>query len=188
MCLWISGEVIRLPKGASLPVTLKVLEYELYHFCPLKVGLLTNLFRYIRFPLCIHWNRNITPFHQSIVQEITANISFAPIGLLNMFNSGGVVEQIEVHLASDKKPEHFDGEVHSELSTSLSRNRSPTATISLKARGCGRFGSYSSQVPLKCKVGNNEVDFEYEPATGLLTFVIPVPEEEMYKWLIEIQV
>ncbi|KAG5552429.1 hypothetical protein RHGRI_010489 [Rhododendron griersonianum] len=151
-----SGEVIRLPKGASLPVTLKVLEYELYHFCPLK--------------------------------EIAANISFAPIGLLNMFNSGGVVEQIEVHLASDKKPEHFDGEVHSELSTSLSRNRSPTATISLKARGCGRFGSYSSQVPLKCKVGNNEVDFEYEPATGLLTFVIPVPEEEMYKWQIEIQV
>lgn len=34
----ISGEVIRLPRGASLPVTLKVLEYELFHFCPLKVN------------------------------------------------------------------------------------------------------------------------------------------------------
>ncbi|KAI3507718.1 hypothetical protein L1887_22709 [Cichorium endivia] len=32
-----SGEVIRLPKGVSLPVTLKVLEYELFHFCPLKI-------------------------------------------------------------------------------------------------------------------------------------------------------
>lgn len=34
-----SQEVIRLPKGASLPVTLNVLEYELFHFCPLKVSL-----------------------------------------------------------------------------------------------------------------------------------------------------
>lgn len=34
-----SGEVVRLPKGASLPVTLKVLEYELFHFCPVKVRL-----------------------------------------------------------------------------------------------------------------------------------------------------
>lgn len=32
-----SGEVIRLPKGASIPVTLKVLEFELFHFCPIQV-------------------------------------------------------------------------------------------------------------------------------------------------------
>lgn len=32
-----TGEVVRLPKGASLPVTLKVLEYELFHVSPLKV-------------------------------------------------------------------------------------------------------------------------------------------------------
>lgn len=35
-----SGEVVRLPKEASIPVTLRVLEYELFHFCPLKVGCL----------------------------------------------------------------------------------------------------------------------------------------------------
>ncbi|GJU75543.1 probable galactinol--sucrose galactosyltransferase 2 [Tanacetum coccineum] len=29
-------EVVRLPKGVSLPVTLKVLEYKLFYFCPLK--------------------------------------------------------------------------------------------------------------------------------------------------------
>lgn len=34
-----TGEVVRLPKGASLPVTLKVLEYELFHVSPLKVRL-----------------------------------------------------------------------------------------------------------------------------------------------------
>lgn len=33
-----SGEVVRLPQGASMPVTLKVLEYELFHISPVKVS------------------------------------------------------------------------------------------------------------------------------------------------------
>lgn len=35
---FLPGEVVRLPEGASLPVTLKVLEFEVFHFCPLKVS------------------------------------------------------------------------------------------------------------------------------------------------------
>lgn len=105
-----------------------------------------------------------------------------------MFNSGGAVEEVEIHMASDGKPELFDGEVTSELTTSLSENRSPTATIALKVRGCGRFGAYSSQRPLKCAVGNTEAAFNYDSASGLVTFIIPVPEEEMYRWTLEIQV
>ena len=104
-----------------------------------------------------------------------------------MLNSGGAVEQFEVHMACEK-PELFDGEIPFELSTSLSENRSPTATIALTARGCGRFGAYSSQRPLKCQVGDAEVEFSYDPNNGLLTFTIPIPEEEMYRWSIAIQV
>ncbi|GKV32594.1 hypothetical protein SLEP1_g41188 [Rubroshorea leprosula] len=144
-----SGEVIRLPKDASVPVTLKVLDYDAGNHL---------------------------------------NISFAPIGLLDMLNSSCAVEQVEVHLASDKKPEHFDGEVSSELTTTLSDNRSPTATIALKVRGCRRFGAYSSQRPLKCRVGNVETYFNYDFATGLLTLTLPVPQEDMYRWPVEIQV
>ncbi|TQD80640.1 hypothetical protein C1H46_033819 [Malus baccata] len=143
-----SGEVLRLPKGASVPVTLKVLDYEVFHFCPLK--------------------------------EITSDVSFAPIGLLDMFNSSGAVEEVEIHLASDKKPELSNGEV--------SENRSPTATIGLKTRGCGRFGAYCSRRPLKCSVDNAETNFEYDSASGLTTITIPVPEKEMYRWSVEIQV
>ncbi|PIA48383.1 hypothetical protein AQUCO_01400771v1 [Aquilegia coerulea] len=150
-----SGDIIRLPKGATLPVTLKVLEYELFHFCPLK--------------------------------EIAANISFAPIGLLDMFNASGAIERYDIHLALEK-PELFDGEVPSEMSGSLQESRSPTATISLETRGCGRFGAFSTQQPLKCMVGGKETNFNYNSANGLLTFTIPVPEEEMYRWPIEIQV
>ncbi|XP_042053816.1 probable galactinol--sucrose galactosyltransferase 2 [Salvia splendens] len=122
-----SGEVVRLPKGASLPVTLKVLEYELYHICPLK--------------------------------KITSGISMAPIGLLDMFNSGGAVEQCDIS----------------------------GSTVTLKVRGCGRLGIYSSERPLKCIVGGSETGFDYECGTGLVSLSIPVPVEEMYRWAIEIQ-
>ncbi|CAI9754819.1 unnamed protein product [Fraxinus pennsylvanica] len=147
-----TGDVVRLPKGASVPVTLRVLDYELFHFCPVK--------------------------------DVTTNISFAPIGLLDMLNSSGAVEQFEVHLTSQMKPENIDGEVTSELP--LSENTK--ATIVLKVRGCGRFGIYCSQRPIKCKVGNTETEFNYEGATGLVTMKIPVPQEEMYRWSIEIQI
>lgn len=105
-----------------------------------------------------------------------------------MFNTGGAVEQVEIHRASENKPELFDGEVVSELTTSLSPNRTTTATISLRVRGCGKFTVYSSQCPLKCVIDGTETDFNYDSETGLTTFFIPVPLEEMFRWLIEIQV
>lgn len=122
-----------------------------------------------------------------MVQEIAPNISFAAIGLLDMFNTGGAVEEVEVHMASDKTSELFDGEVSSELTT-LSENRSPTATIAIKVRGCGRLGVYASQCPLKSTVDNAETDFNYDSAAGLVTLSLPVPEQEMYRWSVEIQV
>ncbi|XXG48581.1 hypothetical protein AAC387_Pa02g2986 [Persea americana] len=149
-----SGELVRLPKGVSLPVTLKVLEYELFHICPLK--------------------------------EI-AHISFAPIGLLDMFNSSGAVEKFDITLAAENS-EQFDGNVASELSNALSDNRSPSATITLTVRGCGRFGAYASQRPLKCTIDSADLEFNYDTATGLMTLAIPVPDQEMYRWSVEIQV
>ena len=78
-----------------------------------------------------------------------------------MFNSGGAVEQCD--------------------------NISDSSSVTLKVRGCGRFGAYSSQRPLKCTVGGTETDFDYESATGLVSLSIPLPEEEMYRWTIEIK-
>nr|XP_010317879.1 probable galactinol--sucrose galactosyltransferase 2 isoform X1 [Solanum lycopersicum]XP_010317880.1 probable galactinol--sucrose galactosyltransferase 2 isoform X1 [Solanum lycopersicum] len=131
-----SGKLVFLPRGASLPVTLKVLEYEVFHFSPVK--------------------------------EVVTNISFAPIGLMDMINSGGAIDQYEVH---------SDG-------TSQSR----TATVSLKVRGCGRFGVYISQIPVKCSIDGADTLYNYNKEYGLLTMNIPVPQQEMYKWNIEIQV
>jgi len=33
----LAGDLVRLPKGAAIPVTLKVLEFELYTVTPIKV-------------------------------------------------------------------------------------------------------------------------------------------------------
>lgn len=96
-----------------------------------------------------------------------------------MFNSGGAVEQIEVHLTSNS-------EVNGHQSTPLSGNRPVTATVAVKVRGCGRFGTYSSQRPLKCTVDGTDTEFNYDTENGLVTFMVPVTREEMYKWCIEI--
>ncbi|KAJ0982661.1 hypothetical protein J5N97_010916 [Dioscorea zingiberensis] len=128
-----SRELIRLPKSAAIPVTLKVLEFDLFHITPVK--------------------------------EITPEVSFAPIGLLDMFNSGGAVEEISVQSFSDDIP--------------VSGNRSPVATVVLKVRGYRTFGAYSSIRPLKCSLDSVEVECSYDADTGLMTLEMPVPEKEI---------
>ncbi|CAK8543763.1 unnamed protein product [Lathyrus sativus] len=90
LCIQIS-EVIRLPKSVSIPVTLKVLEFELFHFYP--------------------------------IPKIMCGISFAAVGLMDMFNTGGALDEVEIHRETDKKQELFDREVvSSELIISLGPN------------------------------------------------------------------
>ncbi|KAG0482087.1 hypothetical protein HPP92_010171 [Vanilla planifolia] len=108
-----TGDVVLLPKEATLPVTLRVMEYELFHISPLK--------------------------------EVAPGIYFAPIGLLKMFNSGGAVEQFQWRATS-----------------------AATADLSLKVRGCGQFGAYSSRKPSTCTLDSMDVEFSYDDDDGLL--------------------
>lgn len=96
-----------------------------------------------------------------------------------MFNCSGAIEHYEVTLASKS-------EVDVHQSAPLSQNGPVTAIVSLKVRGCGRFGAYSSQRPLKCTINGNDTDFNYDGPSGLVTIMVPVPREEMHKWSIEI--
>lgn len=128
-------ELVRLPPGAALPVTLKTLEYEVFHVCP--------------------------------VRAVGAQVSFAPIGLLDMFNAGGAVEDCTTAGVSDD-----DGK----------------AVVAISVRGCGRFGAYCSRRPVRCSIDSKEVEFSYEDETGLVVVDVPVPEQEMYRWALEIRV
>lgn len=146
--IFASGELIRLPKGATLPVTLKVLEFELFHVCPVMT---------------------VAPGGGG-----GGGVTFAPIGLLDMFNSGGAVEECDVVRALDAA-----GEAEAEAEA---------AVVRLRARGCGRFGAYSSRRPARCALDAAEVEFSYDADTGLVALDVPVPAHELYKWTVEIQV
>ncbi|THU53351.1 hypothetical protein C4D60_Mb10t13490 [Musa balbisiana] len=68
---------------------------------------------------------------------------FAPLGLIVMYNSGGAI-----YRRSEKQ--HF--------------------SLRNQARSPGRFGAYSSTWPVYCSVDNSEVELNYDPNNGLLSF------------------
>ncbi|KAL7088198.1 hypothetical protein ACP275_13G114000 [Erythranthe tilingii] len=97
------------------------------------------------------------------VSEISNKVAFAPIGLIKMFNSGGAVKELNCEVES-------------------------SGTIQMKVRGCGAFGAYSSVRPKRIQVDAEEVEFEYEEASGFIRFDLQVPEEEMYLWNVVVEV
>ncbi|KAJ0049231.1 hypothetical protein Pint_15588 [Pistacia integerrima] len=81
----------------------------------------------------------------SPIRVFGQNLLFAPIGLLDMYNTGGVVETM--NYIRD----------HSEC------------RIKIKGKGCGRFGAFSSTKPKCCIVDMKEEEFTYNAQDGLLT-------------------
>lgn len=95
------------------------------------------------------------------VKELANSIKFAPIGLIKMFNSGGAVKELH------HQPE--------------------SSNVSLKVRGSGLFGAYSSSKPKRVTVDSEEVEFGYDEESGLITIELRVPEKELYLWDITIE-
>ncbi|KAL9228391.1 hypothetical protein vseg_003979 [Gypsophila vaccaria] len=82
------------------------------------------------------------------VKVFDDGIQYAPIGLLDMYNSGGAVEALSSKTGPDGRH------------------------VTVKLRGCGRFGAYSSKQPRHCIVDANKQEFTYNPEDGLLTVKI----------------
>lgn len=91
------------------------------------------------------------------LRQLSNGAAFAPIGLVNMFNSGGAIKQ--VNYESEK-----------------------TGTVDLRVRGCGLFGAYSSVRPKRLVIDDKDEEFEYEANSGFITLNLRVPEEELYQW------
>ncbi|KAI3442218.1 Galactinol--sucrose galactosyltransferase [Psidium guajava] len=64
-------------------------------------------------------------------------VQFAPIGLIDMYNSGGAIQAVD------------------------NRSKSSVSGIHIKGRGPGTFGTYSSTRPKSCTVNSEEREFEY---------------------------
>lgn len=125
----VGGEVVYLPKMASLPVTLRAREYEVFTVVPLK--------------------------------QLPNGASFAPIGLIGMFNSGGAVRELRFSEDSD--------------------------VVELKMQGSGTVGAYSSTKPKSVAVDSKAIGFSYDDACGLVTFELGLPEQELYLWTVSVE-
>ncbi|KAK6920610.1 Glycosyl hydrolases 36 [Dillenia turbinata] len=84
-------------------------------------------------------------FTISPIKVYDNGLHFAPIGLLDMYNSGGAVESLS-------------------CTADVS-----VCKVKIQARGCGKFGAYSSAGPRSCMVDMQEVEFFYSAEGELLT-------------------
>ncbi|XP_018444980.2 probable galactinol--sucrose galactosyltransferase 6 isoform X1 [Raphanus sativus] len=126
------GELNVIPYNVSLPISLKIREHEIFTVSP----------------IC----------HLAT----TDGVSFAPLGLVNMYNSGGAVEGLR-----------YDAE---------------KMKVVMEVKGCGKFGAYSSVKPKRCVVESSEIAFEYDVSSGLVTFELDkMPSETKTLHVVEVQ-
>ncbi|KAH7546327.1 probable galactinol--sucrose galactosyltransferase 6 [Ziziphus jujuba] len=134
-----SGELVTLPYNAAMPVSLKVLEHDIFTVTPIKV--------------------------------LAPGFSFAPFGLLNMYNAGGAIEGLRYEIKEGLKLSELETGFEGEGNGARAENRSLelVGVVHMEVKGCGKFGAYSSVKPRRCRVEANEVDFQYDSSSGLVT-------------------
>ncbi|KAG2609742.1 hypothetical protein PVAP13_4KG228433 [Panicum virgatum] len=141
-----SGDLVLLPNGAALPISLKVLEHDILTVSPIK--------------------------------DLAPGFRFAPIGLVDMFNSGGAVDGLTYHLLDGSKLLDGNGSTSGSEAVGL---------VCMEVRGCGRFGAYSSVRPRKCMMGSSELEFSYDSSSGLVTLQLEaMPKERVHKIVVEL--
>ncbi|XP_075503722.1 putative galactinol--sucrose galactosyltransferase 2 [Primulina tabacum] len=83
-------------------------------------------------------------FTISPIRVFSETLHLAPLGLIDMYNSGGANESISFITEPSK---HI---------------------VSIEAWGCGRFGVYSTEKPSQCTVDSKQEEFIYDLDNGLL--------------------
>jgi len=111
-------------------------------------------------------------------QELAPGFRFAPIGLVDMFNSAAAVEGLTYHLLDGAKLLGDDGPASSSDATGL---------VCVEVRGCGRFGAYSSVRPRRCLLGSAQMEFTYDSSTGLVVLQLEaMPKERVHRIVVEL--
>ncbi|KAF9620026.1 hypothetical protein IFM89_010642 [Coptis chinensis] len=87
------------------------------------------------------------------IKKLGAMTKFAPIGLTNMFNSGGTIQELEYSFG----------------------NKFQTS-VNIKVKGAGKFLAYSSDAPERCYLNGVEMDFEWS-SDGKLALILPWIED-----------
>ncbi|KAL8497858.1 hypothetical protein ACS0TY_021270 [Phlomoides rotata] len=151
-------DLIVLPYNVAMPVSLKVLEHDIFTVTPIKA--------------------------------LAPGFSFAPFGLIDMFNGGGAIEGLKYEVKSGAQLSDVEDGYQVEGNGQRAENLSSyvIAVASMEVKGCGRFGAYSSTKPRKCTVGSSLVEFEYDSSWGLVSLnLVEMPQEEQKVHKIEIE-
>ncbi|KAJ6863521.1 hypothetical protein NC652_040147 [Populus alba x Populus x berolinensis] len=155
-----TGELITLPYNAALPLSLKVLEHDIFTVTPVKdlapgfsfapLGL-TNMF----------------------------NAGGAIDGLKYEVKGGAELSNLddgykgESSCVSEQRVENCSDEL--------------VGKVSMEVKGCGKFGAYSSAKPRKCIVDTNVVEFVYDSDSGLVSLTLDSMPEEGKLHVVEIE-
>lgn len=132
------------------------------HLIVTNAGELINLPKNTSIPITLN-AREYEVFTVVPINEMSTGSRFAPIGLVNMFNSGGAIKEVKYE------------------------TEGKCGLVSMKVRGCGTFGAYSSGKPKRIHVDNEEVQFDYDESSGLFTINITVPDQELYLWDVKVE-
>ncbi|KAK1395425.1 Galactinol--sucrose galactosyltransferase [Heracleum sosnowskyi] len=93
-------------------------------------------------------------FTVSPIKTYKQSVKFAPIGLINMYNSGGAVEAVEV--------------------VDVEGSAGSSSGIKIKGKGAsGCFGAFSDPKPKLCLVNFTQQDFEYNTEDHFFRVTIP---------------
>ncbi|XP_052199124.1 probable galactinol--sucrose galactosyltransferase 6 [Diospyros lotus] len=158
----LSRELVTLPYNAAMPISLKVLEHEIFTVTPIRV--LGPGFRFA--PLGLIDMFNAGGAIEGLKYEVKAGA--------NLFELEDGYRGEGNELAAEKIEN---------LSSEL------VATVWMEVKGCGRFGAYSSAKPRKCTVGSAIVDFKYDSVSGLVTWSLDhMPGKEHKYHIVEIEI
>ncbi|PKU82219.1 probable galactinol--sucrose galactosyltransferase 6 [Dendrobium catenatum] len=151
------GELIILPWNAVMPITLNVLEHEIFTISPIRV--------------------------------LAPGFRFAPLGLLDMFNTGGAIDGLKYEVAKLLELDSSFICQPNEAPTLQAESRNyDIGRVCMEVKGCGRMGAYSSAEPKRCLIGAETINFAYDASTGLVTLQLqsmPVGDKNVHSVVVE---
>lgn len=118
--------------------------WNLYHISNQGKSLFSSLWG--AFKTCLFWMLHIINKCMVLYQDYAENVQFAPLGLIDMYNSAGAIEALNF------------------------TNHYSECIIKVKMRGCGHFGAYSSIKPKYCTVDTKAEEISYDVKNGFLNF------------------
>lgn len=95
-------------------------------------------------------------------------MAFAPIGLVHMYNCGGSIISVEYESKAQRATARCSVGKEQEESDCPSE-----VMVSIRTRGCGYFGAYSSHTPSECRVNGVVTDIHYGGCRRMIKIFVP---------------